>query len=169
MLVMVTVLLSLQTPWLTVQRKVLTPKLRLLTVLWACAGCATTPVLPPIADQLPVPTDGTTADKLPVPSQLTLDAPASALTPLFHTNTSALVVQMPLVTVHVKRLLPLLKLLTVVLAAFTLPITTVPVLLHTPLPIAGDVALRTAVLLHTLWSLPGTDVDGVLLVMFTKP
>ena len=76
---------------------------------------------------------------------------------------------MPFLAVHVNLLLPDTKPLTVVLAEPGTATLAVPVLEQLPLPIDGTSALNTALLLHTLWSMPPLADDGVLLVTFTKP
>ena len=64
-------------------------------------------------------------------------------------------------------LLPDTKPLTEVLAVAGVATLAVPVLDQLPLPMDGTSALKTAVLPHTLWSVPALEVDGVLFVTFT--
>jgi hypothetical protein len=72
-------------PWLTVQRKLLTPKPKLLTLLTADAGLATTALPPFNTLQLPLPIVGTVACSVPLPLQLVLAKPAFADTLLLLT------------------------------------------------------------------------------------
>ena len=72
-------------PWLTVQRKLLTPKIKPLTLLTADAGLATTALPLFCTLQLPLPIVGTVACSVPLPLQLVLAKPAFALTLLLLT------------------------------------------------------------------------------------
>jgi len=72
-------------PWLTVQRKLFTPKPKPLTLLNAVDGLDTV-ALPPFRTlQTPLPIVGTVACKVPLPLQLVLAKPAFAITLLFVT------------------------------------------------------------------------------------
>ena len=72
-------------PWLTVQRKLFTPKPKLLTLLTAAAGLDTTALPPFNTLQLPLPIVGTVACSVPLPLQLVLAKPAFADTLLLLT------------------------------------------------------------------------------------
>jgi hypothetical protein len=72
---------------------------------------------------------------------------------------------MPLLTVQVNLLVPLGNALTEVLADAGKAITPLPVLDQAPLP----TALKLAVLVQTLKSVPAKEADGVLFVMLTSP
>ena len=74
---------------------------------------------------------------------------------------------MPLVTVHVNLLLPATKPVTEVLADPGTATVAVPVPDQLPTPMDGIKELSTALLLHTLWSLPAFATEGVLFVTFT--
>jgi hypothetical protein len=76
---------------------------------------------------------------------------------------------MPLLTVQVNLLVPLGNALTEVLADAGRAITPLPVLDQAPLPMDGTTALKLAVLVQTLKSVPAKEADGVLFVMLTSP
>ena len=156
-------------PRVTVQRKVFTPKGRLLTTLWPLVGLEITDDPAFTAVHKPVPTDGTAPSKVPWLAHTALDGPPLETMPLLVTLTSLLTLQMPLLTVHVNLLVPLGNELTEVLADDGEAMTPLPVLDHTPLPMDGTTALRLAVFVHTLKSVPAKEADGVLFVMLTSP
>jgi hypothetical protein len=79
-----------------------------------------------------------------------LAKPAFALTLLLITFTLAVLLQIPLLTVHVNLLFPDTKPVTLVLAEDGETTNAVPVLDHKPVPIDGTKALRTALLVQTL-------------------
>ena len=76
---------------------------------------------------------------------------------------------MPLLTVQVNLLVPLGNALTEVLADAGKAITPLPVLDQAPLPMDGTTALKLAVLVQTLKSVPAKEADGVLFVTLTSP
>jgi hypothetical protein len=73
------------TPLVTVQRKVFTPKGRLLTTLCPLVGLEITDGPAFTAVHKPVPTDGDTPSKVPWPAHTALDTPPLETMPLLVT------------------------------------------------------------------------------------
>ena len=138
-----------------------------LTGQWLDDGTDSTPE-PLSTLHVPWPRAGTTASSVPEPLQELLDGPPSADRLLLVTYTSELLLQLPLLTVHVNLLLPDDRPKTEVLAEDGETTDAVPTLVQTPVPIDGTVALRTADELQTLWLDPAEDTDGMLFVTFTS-
>ena len=138
---------ALQPFWTTVHVNTLFPPLRLLTELVARVPVPTTG--PPLTLHVPTPWPGVLAARLPVLLQTVWSVPALADTASLRTSVVLLLLQIPLVTVHWKRLSPMDRFVTPVVATagsemLDPPVTT----LHRPVPWLGEAAFRLALLLH---------------------
>jgi hypothetical protein len=101
---------ELQPFWTTVHVNTLLPPLRLPTPLVQSVGLDTTG--PPLVLHVPTPCVGELADRLPALLQTVWSDPADATTSSLRIRAVLVLLQLPEVTVHTKRLSPIWRLVT---------------------------------------------------------